>query len=387
MDLHPLRVHWARKDAENLCAVQSTGDMQTGNYHSVGREECDKVKVHWATDIQGIGNQYGFSVHDREGRKALAAAGVELCEPEDCDMHIVVGPPHGLHARPGKRVVLYTAWEALDMPPAYIAGLRNADVIVVPSRFLIEVCEKYTADLATPVHYCPLGVDVDTFTPPLRKRDPQDEGRFRWLWCGAPNVRKGWDAVRAMIPIFDEMGAGKMELYFKTTIGEGLKRFKTPSGMQVIVDSRNLNLATMASLYQGAHGFLYPTRGEGFGLTLAEAMSTGLPCIYTPWSACTDLADNSCAYPLRFTMEPADMAPNLSEDDPRFETFRVTSALPKVDLEHMVELMTIVMGKYKAARRRGKRAARRIREHFTWGRTGARLREILEKEASRVRVN
>jgi glycosyltransferase involved in cell wall biosynthesis len=255
----------------------------------------------------------------------------------------------------------------------------------VPARFLVEVCEKYTADLGTPVYYCPLGVDVETFTPPARKREPRAEGVFRWLWCGAPNARKGWDAVRALIPAFDAWG--RMEICFKTTgpagSGPELIQRRCRGGLTVVCDARNLSRAEMASLYQGSHAFLYPTRGEGFGLTLAEAMAAGLPCLYTPWSACTDLADASCAFPLRYRLERLELAPNLPETDPRHERFRVTAAVPRVDLAHMADEMVRVMARYRAARERGLRAAERIREHFTWSNTGARLRAILEKEAAR----
>jgi glycosyltransferase involved in cell wall biosynthesis len=45
-----------------------------------------------------------------------------------------------------------------------------------------------------------------------------------------------------------------------------------------------------------------PTRGEGWGLPLAEAMSMGLPVITTNWSGPTAFVDESVGYLLEYDL-------------------------------------------------------------------------------------
>lgn len=336
------------------------------------------LKVHWATDITGAGNTYGFSVHDRKSREALAAQpDVELSEDAKVELH--VGPPYGFFPEgKDRRVGLYTAWESLTMPEVYIDGLRKADFIIVPATFLIEVVQKY---VDVPVYYCPLGVDVKRFCPPPTRRDPRKSGFFMWLWVGAPNIRKGWDVIRATFTAFEDSGRGAV-IYLKTSSKRedgGIDRFQIKNGPVVIVDGRNLPMNELVALYQNAHGFLFPTMGEGFGLTLAEAMATDLPCAYTPWSACTDLADPSCAYPLKYSTSEMELAPNI-EDIPEKHKYTVDGVMAKADAESLFFTMLKIMSGYGEARKRGKRAGNRIRKLFTWENTGKTLRNILAKE-------
>ncbi len=43
-------------------------------------------------------------------------------------------------------------------------------------------------------------------------------------------------------------------------------------------------------MYKSSSVLLAPSRGEGFGLTPLEAMSVGIPVIYSDWSGFTDTA-------------------------------------------------------------------------------------------------
>ena len=329
--------------------------------------------VCWATDYDGIGNSYGYSVHNAESRKALAGAGARMDPAAPIAFH--VAPAHLFRPLAGKINVLYMAWETDTLPEAHRRGIEKADAVIVTASFLERVVRDAFPE--KPVYLCHEGVDTERYAF-VRRVKPT--GRpFRFLWVGAPNARKGWELlIRAWRPFIDE---GRAELYLKTTITNRFERHRN-----VIFDSRNLSRNELADLYRSAHAFLFPSFGEGFGLTMAEAMATGLPPIYTPWSSLLDLADERCGYPINdFKLVPAWATPDgglSTETHPPCRN-AVRTRLAQARTGELAAAMVRVYRHYDEAALKGVRAAERIRDRFTWDRAGRRLLAIL-KEVQRT---
>jgi len=325
-------------------------------------------RVAWMTDYEGAGNAYGYSVHNARAREAIRNAGVAL-DP-DAPVAVHVAPAHLFRPAAGKFNVLFMAWETYDLPEGHVRGILLADAVVVTARFLLDVVRPHLG--GRPLFLCHLGVDTETYA--FRRRERPLDRPFRFLWVGAPNARKGWELVlEAWRPFADD---GRVELYLKTTLTNRLERHRN-----VIFDSGNLPARELAALYHSAHAFVFPTFGEGFGLTLAEAMATGLPVIYTPWSSLNDLADASCGYPVRYRLVPAwatESGGLSTEVVPPGE--RVTRThLAQADTADLAGQMVAVHRNYRRALRRGARAAARVRRLFTWPRVGRKLATIIEE--------
>ena len=111
----------------------------------------------------------------------------------------------------------------------------------------------------------------------------------------------------------------------------------------------------------------------GFGLTMAEALATGLPAVFTPWSATADLADEHSGFPLRYRLVKHDLAGDGSAP--------VTFA--RADSRDLLRRMLEVMTDYPGALRKGRLAARRVRRRFTWDRTGATLASMVRSACAR----
>jgi glycosyltransferase involved in cell wall biosynthesis len=324
--------------------------------------------VHWATDYEGLGNSYGYSVHNARARAALEAAGVKPDPEAPTAFH--VAPAHLFRPVPGKRNVLFMAWETEDLPEGHRRGMARADALVVTASFLVDVARKAFPE--KPVFHCPLGVDTATYG--FRRREYPLGRPFRFLWVGAPNARKGWELVLQAWRAFE--GEPRVELYLKTTMTEHFERRGN-----VTFDSRNLPCNHLAALYHSAHAFLFPSFGEGFGLTMAEAMATGLPVAFTPGSSLNDLADDRCGFPLRSRMVAAWATPEggLSTAAEAPGPGAVRTRLAQADPADLARVMGRMFRHYRHALKRGERAARRIRGRFTWAHTGRRLAAILKE--------
>ena len=335
------------------------------------RPNRSDLAVCWATEYEGIGNSYGYSVHNARSREAVAEAGVRIEPGAPVALH--VAPAHLFRPIPGKVNVLYMAWETDTLPEGQREGIARADVVIVTASFLLNVVREAFPN--KPIYLCHEGVDTEFYG--FRQREKPVGSPFRFLWLGAPNARKGWELVMQAWRAFQ--GDGRVELYLKTTVTNRFERHRN-----VIFDSRNFEPQRLTSLYHSAHAFLFPSFGEGFGLTMAEAMSTGLPVAYTPWSSLTDLADATCAYPLSYRLIPAWATPNgglSTETRPPEEAVR--THLAQAEPGHLAERMVWIFQHYPRAVRKGERAARRVRERFTWKHTGRRLAAILEEVIER----
>jgi len=340
------------------------------------------AKVHWVTDYSGaIGNSLGYATHNDRMKSALAATGVEFDESAPVAIHVC--PPH--HFRPlGKRSIVSCAWEYPELPDKFRI-LEQAAFVMPTATFLIEPFRKMLPGVR--VEHLPLGVDCDRFAYVKRSRHFSADRPMRFLYNNAPNARKNpVHVVNAWEPFANNK---RVELYCKTTVspGSGVEVGVRKYG-NVIFDTRKLPIEEMVALYRSSDCMINPSSGEGFGLTAAEALATGMAFIYTAGHAFLDLAPPhmNLGYPLRWRpnrqwLGPIDSKPGDTEydEDDHFDTLRmwVTGCNPSVD--EIAEKIAEVITNTREAFDRGRRASDRIRRRFTWQSAGQRLRKIVDE--------
>ena len=129
-----------------------------------------------------------------------------------------------------------------------------------------------------------------------------------------------------------------------------------------------LESPTLGSLHRSADCFVLPTRGEGWGLPILEAMACGLPAIATDWSAQTEFFHAGVGYPLR----PRAMIPAEAKC-PYYEGWRWADP----DSEHLAHLMRHVYEHPDEARALGVRAAAEVAQKWTWDHAANRIADHL----------
>jgi glycosyltransferase involved in cell wall biosynthesis len=82
-----------------------------------------------------------------------------------------------------------------------------------------------------------------------------------------------------------------------------------------------LSRLQMRNLLMGADAFVLPTRGEGWGLPVMEAMAMALPVIVTNTSGCSQYLTRENSFPITPTPTPDGFSePSVSQLQARFLT-------------------------------------------------------------------
>lgn len=368
----------------------------------------ETIPVHWVLpDYDAIANGFGYSHHNRMMRK-WSAPYLKFDESSRIALHIICADK--FKPIPGKINILFTMWEFLDLPNSYLKAFDQADALIVPSSFCKHLFRQHTSK---PIFTCWEGVDPNIYRP-IDRKPPTASERFRFLWVGAPNPRKGYPFVLEAVKVIEK--TPNVEIYMKTTVpkmnwkeffssikkhwkdilfrddekgkkvrravGSIARRIPRPyfqgdlrvfgEHKNIYYDTRKLPLDELVSLYESAHCFIMPTLGEGWGLTLCEAMATGCPAIATPVTGCLDYFDDTVGYPIRYSEYEQDLRVN----------YGIMSRGYLPDTKDFIETMIRTMVNYDKALKRGRRASERIRSKFTWEASGKRLYEIIREVAT-----
>ena len=96
--------------------------------------------------------------------------------------------------------------------------------------------------------------------------------------------------------------------------------------------------AELPSLYRAVDAFVLPTRGEGWGRPVVEAMAMGLPAIATNWSGITAFLSPQTGYPLPYKLVKAPTAANHFWAEPDVTALR---AVLRHVITHRVEAAAV----------------------------------------------
>ncbi len=193
--------------------------------------------------------------------------------------------------------------------------------------------------------------------------------RFRFLHVSSCFPRKGADVLLAAFgQAFNS--SDDVSLLIKTfanphnTIQAQLEqaRSSNPLFPDIHIIEEDLSDAELKALYLHCHVMVAPSRAEGFGLPLAEAMLSGLPVITTGWSGALDFCDASNAWLVDYSFTPTDSHFGLSQSlwaDP--DPGSLVAALRSAQVASPGEL-----------RRKADAGAALLRAHYKWSDASAR---------------
>lgn len=217
--------------------------------------------------------------------------------PSDVQVTVRHGWPPNWNPPPKGKWVLIQPWEFGVLPEEWVKKLPAVDEVWVPTHFV----KRQYVDSGVPegkVFVIPNGVDPDKFRPNVKPYHVDTKKKFKFLYVGGTIHRKGPDillkaylkAFKAdddVVLVIKDFGAkGNYQGYgYGNQIREAQKKANAP---EILYIDDDMELDKLISLYAACDCFVSAYRGEGFALTVLEAMACGLPVVVTDGGATDD---------------------------------------------------------------------------------------------------
>ncbi|RFB79527.1 glycosyltransferase family 4 protein [Methylovirgula sp. 4M-Z18] len=239
-------------------------------------------------------------------------------------------------------------WELEQTPESWRRHAPFFHELASSSRFSVDAIARSTG---CPTRFLPLPVAIE----PLPLAQPINGARPRICFIGdmvAASHRKNLSGLLAALNDVAQAGrAFDLRLIIRGGSRDDARLaplLKTLEGRGCGVALHGQSLARTEQLALLAQSDLYVSlhHSEGFGLTVAEAMLMGLPCVSTDWSATAEFLDDSNGYPVRCELVPS---PKTIDDDRQL-------LWAEPDRAHAAQQITAALADPAEARRRGAKA-------------------------------
>ncbi len=192
-------------------------------------------------------------------------------------------------------LTMYETGDPLEMHPEWRHQCNEVDLLIVPSAYCKEVFAKF---VKVPIEVVPLAVNPiyyigTTFTRPKRPT-------FTFVTHGTLSARK---SPLELIACFKRAFPREKDvrLILKTRSGmcgasKGMLPDLNDSRIQIV--DEDYYPQDMLEFLKAADAYVFPTKGEGYGLPPREAMATGLPTIFSNNTGLVDLANHLVNWPI-----------------------------------------------------------------------------------------
>lgn len=260
--------------------------------------------------------------------------------------------------------LIYTMFESDKLPADWPDALKEADQVLVPAKWCADVFKKAGVDTTV----VPLGYNHRTFKY-IERDVPVDKYEdFTFVHYNGFNIRKGFnELLEAFTREFSEHEPVK--LIIKTTLEHppiSLPRSVYP---KIEVIRGQVSEADLVAILGRGHCFVYPSRGEGFGITPLEAMATGMPAIVPNAHGISEYFN--AQYMLE--VKVSGKCPGLYN---RFKGQDV-GEMVVCDIDHLRKQMRYAFNHQKEMKELGKAASEYVKR-FTYEKTAEQLAAIIK---------
>jgi glycosyltransferase involved in cell wall biosynthesis len=228
--------------------------------------------------------------------KELQALPLRLDAPQ-----VVYAPGDRFSKNSGSYRIGFTMLETDRLPAGWVEQANQMDELWTPTEWGADVFRA--SGVTRPVYVVPLGIDTQRFRPAGPRARLAERtiflSVFEW------GERKGWDVLlRAYRAAFrpDDPVLLLLKVDCRMPLPNPVqaiaRALPAPAPPVGLIYNQPLSGDQLVELYQGVDCFVLPTRGEGWGMPILEAMACGVPAIATDWSGQTAFLNAANGYPL-----------------------------------------------------------------------------------------
>ena len=149
--------------------------------------------------------------------------------------------------------------------------------------------------------------------------------------------------------------------------------------IESVPPGNTVKVEVMAQLYRTADCFLFPSKGEGWGLPLIEAISCGTPYLATNYSGQTEYLKycNQLYSDIKFTRELIQDSFFLHFN--KFEQGKVVT-WAKPDIKDLATKMNLIVENWKIVKEQALLNAEIIHQRFSWRSSSEKLINVVIKK-------
>ena len=328
-------------------------DNQSGfgncSYYLV-KESAGILEISQTGKSYGVRDQVIFSSQDRE----LNQSGAMIWHDQPREQWLY---------SPFKKNIAIVPWETTRIPKSWVARLNSFDALFVPCKQNVECFRD--SGVTIPIEIIHWGIDPLKTYPLERPERPI----FTFGHMGALSQRKGTDLlVEAFIEAFPT--EQDVQLINKTSYNT--YPFNVKDKRIKVLMTPYTNEELINQFWKEIDCFVFPTRGEGWGLTPMEAMATGVPAIVTGWSGPMEYMSKDDGWLIDYKMVDAkNFTDTVYKED--------CGQWAEPSKEHLIELMRYAYTHQEEVREKGKKASERIMRDFTWSQSIKTFHNALDK--------
>lgn len=262
----------------------------------------------------------------------------------------------------------YTMFETDKLPDQsdhnsdWVSDCNTLTRLWVPSQHCKDLFAS--SGVVVPIDVIQQGIDPELYS--YYERPERDT--FTFLMLGKLTIRKNPGMVlSAFLSLFK--GNPKVRMVFKTQSGT-MGHISMPDENVEIVD-RLTSVEETIQFYRDADAFVFPSRGEGYGLPPVEAMATGLPTIVAANSGMLEYTNEEYNYPLKIKgkVPVMHMPKEWGDCGNWWET----------DYEDLKAKMKFVYDHRKEAKAKGIKSAEWVKNNLTYKQTVEKMIKILSQ--------
>ena len=199
--------------------------------------------------------------------------------------------------------------------------LKYVDYFFSPSNIVTKSLEFCGIDRKK-IKIVPYGVNINKFQ--FTEKKNTNNKALKLIYVGQISYRKG---LHHLLKIIKEYSPNEIEINLAGSFNENNEIIKQSHGINNINFLGFVTHDILAQKYQDADLFVFPTLGEGYGMVVLEALSTGTPVLISNLAGGDDAIENyknglvyeatseaSLKSALDWFIEHRDMIPQMSKE-------------------------------------------------------------------------